>query len=44
MKVPYGQLPFERAERMPADTDLAVLRGMPHDQEPADTDLADLRG
>ena len=43
-QLPFGQLPFERAERVPADTDLAVLRGMPHDQEPDDNDLDDLRG
>ena len=44
MKMPPGQLPFERAERVPADTDLAVLRGMPHDEAPDDDDLDDLRG
>ena len=42
--MPFGQLPFERAEHVPADTDLAVLRGMPHDQEPDDDDLDELRG
>ena len=41
---PPGQLPFERPELIPADTDLAVLRGMPHGEDPDDEDLDDLRG